>query len=165
MPEATAVAVRRHFRRPRAGHLARVVDASGLNRSRVARDALAARVSELEQRAASTGASVDATARRLPPVLDVLSRFPEIERVILFGGGDAGPRADIDIAISCPRADTRTWLAILYALDEAETLLHIDAVRAEDAGAEILREVARTGRVVYEPGDAAALPGQSEPGA
>lgn len=89
-------------------------------------------------------------------VADKLTVFPEVERIILFGSracGNAPPRADIDLAISCPHADARRWSDIVEAAENAPTLLQIDLVRIETAPAELLTEIAREGRVLYERND------------
>lgn len=83
-----------------------------------------------------------------------LMPFPEVERIVLFGSrarGDAMPRSDIDLAISCPRADPKVWSDIVEAAEEAPTLLMIDLVRMDTAPPELLAEIAREGRVLYEP--------------
>jgi len=86
-------------------------------------------------------------------VAEALKPFPEVERIVLFGSrarGDAMPRSDIDLAIACPRADPKIWSDIVEAADEAPTLLQIDLVRMETAPPELLAEIAREGRVLYE---------------
>jgi predicted nucleotidyltransferase len=82
--------------------------------------------------------------------------FPEVERIILFGSrarGDGAPRSDIDLAIACPRADPKVWSDIIEAAEEAPTLLQIDLVRMETAPPELLADIAREGRVLYEHND------------
>jgi predicted nucleotidyltransferase len=82
-----------------------------------------------------------------------LEAFPEVERVVLFGSrarGDARPRADIDLAVACPTADARRWSDIVEAAEEAPTLLQIDLVRIETAPADLLAQIQREGRVLYE---------------
>jgi uncharacterized protein len=89
----------------------------------------------------------------LPALRDALAAFPEVERIVLFGSrakGDAEPRSDIDIAISCPAGDTRTWLDICRVAEEAETLLKIDLVRLEDTDQAFRRRIEREGKVLYE---------------
>lgn len=100
-------------------------------------------------------------------VLDVLTRFPTVERVILFGSrarGDAGPRADIDLAVACPQAGEAEWLRIAEAVEEeAETLLLIDLVRLEDASADLCDRIRSEGRVLYDQ-QARSVGRQSRPG-
>ncbi|HEX4159326.1 MAG TPA: nucleotidyltransferase domain-containing protein [Rhizomicrobium sp.] len=87
-------------------------------------------------------------------VAERLMPFPEIEKIVLFGSrarGDAMPRSDIDLAVACPRADAKVWSDIVEAAEEAPTLLRIDLVRMETAPPELLAEIAREGRVLYEP--------------
>jgi len=100
-------------------------------------------------------------------VLDVLTRFPAVERVILFGSrarGDAGPRADIDLAVACPQAGEAEWLKIAEAVEEeAETLLLIDLVRLEEASADLRDRIRSEGRVLYDQ-QARSVGRQSRPG-
>ena len=86
-------------------------------------------------------------------VAEKLMAFPEVERVVLFGSrarGDAAARSDIDLAVACPRADAKVWSDIVEAAEDASTLLQIDLVRMDTAPAELLAEIAREGRVLYE---------------
>jgi len=89
----------------------------------------------------------------LPALRDAVAAFPEVERILLFGSrakGDAEPRSDIDIAVSCPAAGTRTWLEICRVAEEAETLLKIDLVRLEEAAPEFRQRIESEGKVLYE---------------
>lgn len=86
-------------------------------------------------------------------VAQALEKFEEVERVILFGSrarGDAGFRADIDLAVECPRADLARWSDIEEAAEEAPTLLNIDLVRLETAPPELAAAIRREGRILYE---------------
>ncbi len=65
-----------------------------------------------------------------------LSAEPSVRRVILFGSrgrGDAGPRADVDLAVEAPGATRRDWLRLVEMAEQAESLLPIDLVRVEEA--------------------------------
>jgi predicted nucleotidyltransferase len=84
-----------------------------------------------------------------------LAAHPEVRRVILFGSrarGTAAERADVDLAIEAPGASARQWLDLLAELDDAPTLLSIDAVRLEEAPAPLRSRIAAEGRVLYERG-------------
>jgi predicted nucleotidyltransferase len=86
-------------------------------------------------------------------VAECLKAFPEVERVILFGSrarGDAGFRADIDIAVECPTADILRWSDIEEAVELAPTLLNIDLVRLDTAPPELAAVIRDEGRVLYE---------------
>ncbi|HEY5046992.1 MAG TPA: nucleotidyltransferase domain-containing protein [Rhizomicrobium sp.] len=92
---------------------------------------------------------------RAPELLiaDRLKAFPEIERIVLFGSrarGDAGPLADIDLAIACPDADAGRWSDIVEAAEETPTLLLIDIVRIESAPAALKAQIVREGKTLYE---------------
>ncbi len=61
-----------------------------------------------------------------------ISKLPFVDRIVLFGSrarGDALDRADIDIAVECPRATDYDWLKVLDVVDDAQTLLKIDCIR------------------------------------
>lgn len=88
-------------------------------------------------------------------VLRQLHKFPQIERIYLFGSrarGDAGPRSDIDLAIACPQAGPIIWADIREAIDVADTLLKIDTVRLEEAAPELVKRIMAEGRLLYERG-------------
>ncbi len=88
-------------------------------------------------------------------VAQKLQDFAQIERIYLFGSrarGDAQPRSDIDLAISCPKADARVWASICEAVDDADTLLRIDVVRLEEASPELAGRIIEEGRLLYERG-------------
>lgn len=96
----------------------------------------------------------DDTGRRAEAaIIARLARLPEVTRAMVFGSrgrGDNARRADIDLAVSCPGVDERRWAEIEADIQEAETLLFIDAVRLEDAAGEFLDAILRTGRTIYE---------------
>ena len=63
-----------------------------------------------------------------------LTALPFVESILLFGSrarGDNQERADIDIAIVCPKATWEDWLLVTDIIDEADTLLEIDCVRLD----------------------------------
>ncbi len=84
---------------------------------------------------------------------DRLSRFPEVDRIILFGSrarGDAAPRSDIDLAVSCPSAGILRWSDIEEAVESAPTLLEVDLVRLDTAPPELADIIHKEGRILYE---------------
>ena len=86
-------------------------------------------------------------------IVAMLRSVPEVERVYLFGSrarGDHRPRADLDVAISCPTATERQWLKIWDLIEDTETLLAIDLVRLEDVSADLKTRILAEGRVIYE---------------
>ena len=55
-----------------------------------------------------------------------------IDEIWLFGSrarGDNQERADIDIAVICPKATKKDWQLILEIIENADTLLKIDCLR------------------------------------
>ena len=73
-------------------------------------------------------------------------------RVILFGSrarGDAGPRADVDLAVDAPGLAPREWLRLADMVDEADTLLKIDLVRLDEVPPELRARIEAEGRTVH----------------
>ncbi|MBP9692709.1 MAG: nucleotidyltransferase domain-containing protein [Alphaproteobacteria bacterium] len=65
----------------------------------------------------------------------ILTAFPFVDQIWLFGSRarkDSQDRADIDLAVFCPKASNRDWLDVLNVIDEADTLLEIDCVRLDE---------------------------------
>ena len=93
-----------------------------------------------------------------------LARHPAVERVWLFGSrarGDNFERSDIDLAIEAPGIDRGEWAQLHLDLEEeADTLLLIDFVLMDDMPESFRRRVEREGRLLYERGHPAGLPGQ-----
>ena len=61
-----------------------------------------------------------------------LQAEPCVHRVILFGSrarGDALERADIDLAIDCPKTTPKEWQKIETIVENADTLLKVDCLR------------------------------------
>jgi len=62
-----------------------------------------------------------------------------VQAVWLFGSrarGTARERSDIDLAILCPGASPQDWQQVSEVIEEADTLLSIDAVRFDELGAD-----------------------------
>jgi predicted nucleotidyltransferase len=67
-----------------------------------------------------------------------LADLPFVQAVWLHGSrarGTARERSDIDLAILCPGATVADWARMLDIIEEADTLLSIDAVRFDELGA------------------------------
>ena len=82
-----------------------------------------------------------------------LRQFPEVRRIYLYGSrarGDADPRSDIDLAVSCPRATPEAWLRIHAAAEDAQTLLLIDLVRLEEVSDPLRTRILTEGRILYD---------------
>jgi len=61
-----------------------------------------------------------------------LAALPFVDAIWLFGsrvGERHGPRADIDLAVLCPRASAGDWQQLMDLVEDADTLLPIDCVR------------------------------------
>lgn len=65
-----------------------------------------------------------------------LIALPYVDAVYLTGSranGTAHPRANLNLAISSPRATHEEWNTILVILEDADTLLHLEAIRLDAA--------------------------------
>jgi len=83
----------------------------------------------------------------------VAAASPAVSRVWLFGSrarDDAGPRSDIDLAVECPDAPTADFARASLRLSELDTLLPVNVVRLEEAGAEFAHRIRTEGLVMYE---------------
>ena len=77
-----------------------------------------------------------------------IKSLPFVEEIYLFGSrarGDNRSRSDIDLAISCPKATDDEWQKVRDIVENADTLLEIDCVRLEDAGADFYAEIRNEG--------------------
>lgn len=66
---------------------------------------------------------------------EYLTKLSFVEEIWLFGSrarGDNSPRADIDLAIICPKASKKDWLVVLDIIENADTLLKIDCINFGD---------------------------------
>lgn len=84
-----------------------------------------------------------------------LTELPFIEEIWLFGSrarGDNQDRADIDLAIYCPKAEFQDWSKVLDIIDEADTLLKIDCLRLDklDNSAPIKTSIMTEGIKLYD---------------
>lgn len=76
------------------------------------------------------------------------------QRIILFGSrarGDAETRSDYDIAIEAPEIDDNIWNQfVLDAENSINTLLKVDLIRLDTAGAELRKRIMAEGKLIYE---------------
>jgi len=82
-----------------------------------------------------------------------LTAIPDVERVVLFGSrarGDNRERSDIDLAVVAPGASSITWDRVKALAEDAPTLLSIDVVRLDQAGAALRKVVEDEGIVLFE---------------
>lgn len=86
--------------------------------------------------------------------LQRLTRLCCVEHMWLFGSrarNDHQERADIDIAIDCPKATDAEWFEILDIVEDADTLLSIDCVRFDslDRGSPLRQAIEHEGVLLY----------------
>jgi len=86
--------------------------------------------------------------------LKELEEFPFVEAIYLFGSrarADNDPGSDIDLAIECPSATEKDWLAILELVDEADTLLKIDCIRYDKIdNQELLDNINKQKKILFK---------------
>lgn len=86
---------------------------------------------------------------------DLVTRILRVARpdsILLFGSrarGDAEPRSDIDLAVAGKTLTPTDWLRVVEALEQAETLLPIQAVHLEETPAALRERILREGIVLY----------------
>ena len=87
-------------------------------------------------------------------VVDRAVRLLDPTRIWLFGSharGDATLTSDVDLAFEVSRSARAKWAAfVLEAEDEVPALVDLDLVDLETCDPALAREIATTGRVVYE---------------
>ncbi|MBM4395734.1 MAG: nucleotidyltransferase domain-containing protein [Deltaproteobacteria bacterium] len=90
----------------------------------------------------------------LDAIRGICRTAPAVRRAWLFGSrarGDAGARADIDLAIEAPGIGDREWTDLWTALKESlPTLLRIDVVRWEQASERLRQNILAEGVVLHD---------------
>ena len=96
----------------------------------------------------------DRIARVVADVVARASRLLDVERVWLFGSqarGTATRGSDFDIALQLPGAARARWSEFaLECEDEVPALVDLDLVDVDACDPALAREIAATGRLVYE---------------
>ncbi len=85
-------------------------------------------------------------------VVDVISRFKQVERIILFGSyANGNPRADsdIDLAIMAPNIKPVNWQTLIASAQRAAGNIPLDISRVEQAGDYLLEKLASDGVVLF----------------
>lgn len=85
-------------------------------------------------------------------LVEMLSRLPYVESVLLFGSrarGDNHPRSDVDLAIVCPHASPVEWQVILDEAEQAETLLLIDCVRLDEVDPQLRESILKLNKPLF----------------
>jgi predicted nucleotidyltransferase len=94
---------------------------------------------------------------RFPPsamrVVERLAACEAVERVRLFGSharGDAGPTADVDLAVDAPTLTRAGWARLRADADESATLYPFDLVWTDGAPAALRARIDAEGVSIYE---------------
>ena len=86
-----------------------------------------------------------------------LAMLPFVEQIWLFGSrarGDNAERADIDLAIVCPKATNIDWQQVIAIVYTADTLLKIDCVRFD----KFKQNIIQFKKILYEKGEDSMQP-------
>lgn len=83
-----------------------------------------------------------------------LQKLSFVDKIVLFGSRarkDNAARADIDLAIICPKASERDWINLLTIIENADTLLKIDCVRLDrlPENSPLKGNIKKEGKVIY----------------
>jgi len=83
----------------------------------------------------------------------VFRRFPEIDRVLIYGSrarGDFKSYSDIDLAVIAPTMTPRRFAELWSALEDLPILFRLDVVHWDRVKNTALKEeILRDGRVLY----------------
>lgn len=85
-------------------------------------------------------------------ILKIISSFPEVERVILYGPRAKGvhrPGSDIDLVLVAPEMSFDQYLALYTQLEELDIPYFIDLTKYELLSEEIKEHIARVGKEIY----------------
>jgi predicted nucleotidyltransferase len=85
---------------------------------------------------------------------DIVSRYPEIEAVLLFGSrahGDYHALSDIDLAVKAPGLSEMRWLLLAEQVEnELDTLLKIDFILYDCASGSLREQIDDCHKVLYQ---------------
>lgn len=100
------------------------------------------------------------STRTLNCIREVLARFPQVEKAVLFGSRAKGTHhrgSDIDLALSGPDLDWRTLGGIYTALDDSALPYQFSLVLSDErTDADVTAHIQRVGIPVYERAGVAA---------
>ncbi|HEU5140354.1 MAG TPA: nucleotidyltransferase domain-containing protein [Bacillales bacterium] len=96
-------------------------------------------------------------------IIHVVSRYEDVQKVILFGSrarGDHDERSDVDLAVQGSDLSHDQWVKLSLTLeDELNSLLFVDVIRMESAPERLLASIQKEGKILYERGKSEAKPG------
>lgn len=85
-------------------------------------------------------------------ILQVISTFPEVEKVILYGSRAKGthrPGSDIDLVLIVPKMSFDRYLALYVQLKELELPYIIDLTKFELLNQDMKDHIVRVGKEIY----------------
>jgi predicted nucleotidyltransferase len=88
----------------------------------------------------------------LSNVVDVISRFKHVQKIVLFGSyanDTAKPESDIDLAIMAPEIKPVNWQTLLTSAQRVAGETELDINRIEQAGDYLLETIAKDGVVLF----------------
>ena len=94
------------------------------------------------------------SSRILADLRQVFRRFPEVERVLIYGSrarGDYQPYSDIDLAIVAPTMTPQRFAELWSALEDLPLIFRLDVVHWDRLGNPRLKEeIRRQGKILYQ---------------
>jgi proline iminopeptidase len=96
--------------------------------------------------------------RHYRAIVHVFRRYPNIERVLIFGSRAKGtdkPYSDIDLAVFAPSMDDREFSRLWNELDALELVFKLDVLHWDKLGQQKLKDSIMThGKLFYPPSEA-----------
>lgn len=92
--------------------------------------------------------------RHYRDIASVFSRYPHIERVLIFGSrakGTAKPQSDIDLAVIAPQMDESEFSRLLCDLDALELVFKLDVLHLDTLVQEKLKKAILSQGKLYYP--------------
>jgi proline iminopeptidase len=95
------------------------------------------------------------SARIRDDFIQIFERYPQIERVLIFGSrakGSARPGSDIDLAVCAPQMTDLEFAQLWNAIDDLPLVFKVDLLHWDRlANAPLKDKIRREGHPFYEP--------------
>jgi len=102
----------------------------------------------------TTPESLGLSQRIVDSLLETFSRYPKVERVIIYGSrarGDYRPGSDIDLAVIAPKMRFDEFSRLWNEVDELPIAFNIDLLHLDTLENQALKEaIEASGKAIYE---------------
>ena len=116
----------------------------------------------ITQSLATTPESLGLSRRIVDSLLETFSRYPKVERVIIYGSrarGDYRPGSDIDLAVIAPKMRFDEFSRLWNEIDELPIAFNIDLLHLDTLENQALKEaIDDSGKAIYESSPAHKVP-------